>query len=269
MKSTNTDEVAKELNENVIAVIGSENIKGFQKAFLIASATGRLKTLLTPDYMRPIMDLQGNRLGFKTDRDVINGQPANGYPEAIVKNCLIEAVLTGVQPFGNQFNIIAGNMYITKEGFGYLLANYPGLYYEITFDLPRINQEKTSAAVVANIEWKIGANEKKTKKLDLPVKMNQYMGADAVLGKAQRKARAWLYNTITGSEIGDGDATDIDAKVLSSKLNDEIPSFEDLEMLYEMKKEFLNAEDRVLADRVISTKEIASYSKLYKFLQSK
>jgi hypothetical protein len=34
------------------------------------------------------------------------------------------------------------------------------------------------------------------------------MGADAIIGKASRKARAWLYATVTGMEVGDGDADD-------------------------------------------------------------
>lgn len=205
-------DLAKKLNEQVLRVIGTEEkLLGFERAFLIATAAQELKNLLTPEYMKPIMALQGNKLGFKTDKD-----DKGGYSEEIVKNCLIEAVLTGVQPFGNQFNIIAGSMYVTKEGFGYLLGNFKGLNYEIIPALPRINQEKTSAAVLMNIEWTLNG-EKKTRDIDIPVKMNQFMGSDAALGKATRKARAWLYNTISGKEVGDGDIQDIDHKVVATK----------------------------------------------------
>lgn len=203
-----TLDVAKQLNQSVFQVLGEESLQGFEKAYLIASAAGELKKLLTDEYMRPILDLQGNRLGFKTDKDS-NG----GYPKEVVKNCLIEAVLTGVQPFGNQFNIIAGNCYITKEGFGYLLKNIKGLQYEIIPELPRIKDQ--SAAVVMNIEWTINSITKK-KGLDIPVKVNQYMGADAVIGKATRKARCWLFNTITGNEIADGDITDVEGVVIKT-----------------------------------------------------
>jgi len=165
-------EIAKKLNASVVAVIGSDKMMGFEKAYQIANAVKDLKTLLTPECMKPIMQLQGNRLGFKTDKDA-----ANGYPEEAVKNCLIEAVLTGVQPFGNQFNIIAGNCYITKEGFGYLLNNMKGLVYEIIPSLPRINPDKTSAAIVVKIKWSIGG-ETKEREIDLPIKMNSFMGAD-------------------------------------------------------------------------------------------
>lgn len=261
----NTDIVQK-LNENVFAVIGAENLVGFEKAYLIATAAGELKKLLSPEYMKPIMDLQGNKLGFKTDRD-----KDGGYPEATVKNCLIEAVLTGVQPFGNQFNIIAGNCYITKEGFGYLLAHYKGLYYEITPELPRINADKSSAAIIMNVEWVLSGITK-TKKVEIPVKMNTAMGTDAVIGKATRKARAWLYNTITGSEISDGDIMDADSRVIATKINgteSEMILFEDIEVLLELKKDALSEEELRNANRILLNKEEKSYSKLLKILQSK
>ena len=203
----NVSTLASKLNVSVGKVVNSKAIEGFEKAFLIASATGELKAALTPEYMKPIMELQGNRLGFKTDKD-----DKEGYPVAVVKNCLIEAVLMGVQPFGNQFNIIAGNAYITAEGFGYLLKNVVGesgpLWYETIPSLPRISQDKTSAACTMKITWRFGAGEKQVRDIEFAIKCNSYMGADAVIGKAKRKARAWLYNSINGVEIPEGDVTD-------------------------------------------------------------
>lgn len=206
MSQQNKVAIAQELNEVVSTVVGQHHIKNFEKAFLIADATSKLKSLLTKEYMRPIMELQGNRLGFKSDKV---------YAEGVVRDCLIEAVLTGLQPVGNQFNIIAGNMYPTKEGLGYLLANFNGLSYQIIPELPRMKD--TSAAVVMNIKWSINNGTRNEEKLDIPIKVNKYMGTDAVLGKATRKARAWLYSTITGSEISEGDATDPDSSVFADK----------------------------------------------------
>lgn len=196
--------LAKRLNEAALSVIGQTQLEGFEKAFLISSAVQQLKTLLTPEYMKPIMALQGNGLGFKSDKD-----KEGGYPEDTVKNCLIEAVLRGVQPFGNQFNIIQSGCYITKEGYGYLLSKISGLSYEIVSELPRVSQ--TSAAVVMKVTWNINNGEKKERALDMPVKVNSFMGTDAILGKATRKARKWLYETVTGNEIPDGDIDDLDS----------------------------------------------------------
>lgn len=223
--------LAKKLNMQVGSVLNATTLEGFERAYLIAEAASQLKAMLTPEYMKPIMALQGNRLGFKTDQD-----NKSGYPEATVKNCLIEAVLTGVQPFGNQFNIIASNCYITKEGFGYLLKNFQGLSYDITPELPRINSEKTSAAIDMNVNWSINGI-KKEKVLHIPVKMNSYMGTDAVIGKATRKARAWLYNTITGSEISDGDITDVEgAKTINITANEQTPEEKENERIIEFIK---------------------------------
>jgi hypothetical protein len=256
------EDIAKQLDSSVLSVLGKNELQGFEKAFLIATATSELKKLLSPEYMKPIMELQGNKLGFKTDKDN-NG----GYEVSTVKNCLIEAVLMGVQPFGNQFNIIAGNCYITKEGFGYLLSKYEGLYYEITPMLPRINNEKNSAAVVMKVDWILNGKQK-SKELDIPVKMNQYMGTDAVIGKATRKARAWLYNTITGSEIPDGDIVDYDATVVDSKINGTV-TLEDLQFLFDQKQGLLTEDERKNAPRILVNMEEASYSKLFKLLKSK
>ena len=205
MKNTELSQIAQQLNNNVLSVIGQENLKGFEKAYQIATATSKLKELLTPAYMRPIMELQGNVLGFKTDKDT-----SGGYPETTVKNCLIEAVLMGLQPYGNQFNIIAGNTYPTKQGLGYLLSNFKGLSYEIIPELPRVNKEHTSAAIVMNVCWSLDNSDRKERRIEIPIKVNKFIGTDAIIGKATRKARAWLYSTITGSEIGEGDVNDLD-----------------------------------------------------------
>jgi len=206
----NLRELSQKLNGSILAVIGQDNLILFERAYLTSLAITELQTLLTPEYMQPIMSLQGNKLGFKTDKDA-----SGGYTEAVVKNCLIEAVLTGVLPTGNHFNIIAGNTYYTKEGMGYLLDNMKGLKYKIIPQLPRINDK--SAAVVMNIAWD-HKGQTGSENIDFAIKVNNFMGTDAVIGKATRKARAWLFNTLNKTEIGDGDVADIQAEVLSSKV---------------------------------------------------
>lgn len=261
--TTISQEVIQKLNDTVISVIKADGMQGFEKAFLIAEAAGKLKAALTPEYMKPIMELQGNRLGFKTDMD-----SEGGYKEPVVRNCLIEAVLTGVQPFGNQFNIIAGNCYITKEGFGYLLSKFPGLTYEIIPALPRISMsnEKQSAAVVMKITWTLNG-ETKTREIDFAIRMNKFMGTDAVIGKATRKARAWLFWTISGIEVGDGDVTDVDAKVMDSKLTP--PTHEEIMILLETVEPELTKSEFDNAKRILDNKEENSYRKLFDQLKAK
>ncbi len=207
-------EIGKKMNDCVLSVIGKENLLGFERAYLMADAMEKLKTMLTPEYMKPIMLLQGTRLGFKTDKDKNkDGSKGQGYSEDEVKHCLIEAVLNGFEVTGNQFNIIAGNTYGTKEGYGALLSKIKGLSYSIIPNLPRIKEQ--SGAVVMKIEWTIDGVTQ-MKEIDFGIKVNSFMGTDAVIGKATRKARYWLYCTITGTEIGEGEVEDAKATVMST-----------------------------------------------------
>lgn len=215
-----TEEVANKLQEVVLSVTGKQGLTGFNKAFLMASGIEQLRELLTPEYMAPIMKLQGSKLGFRTDKDIVDYKPGPGYDMATVKNCIIEAVLNGLQVTGNQFNIIAGNMYPTKEGIGYLLNNFPGLNYQIICGLPRLNNENTSAAVDVSIKWKLNG-ELNEEIVPIPIRVNKAMGIDAIIGKATRKGRAWLLGRITGSEVTDAEVEDVEGKVISSKLNNQ------------------------------------------------
>jgi hypothetical protein len=194
--------VALKLNEAVGSVLNQTNLQGFERAYATAQSIEVLKTLLTPEYMAPIMQLQGNRLGFKTDKD-----KSGGYPMDVVKNCLIEAVLMGLQPYGNEMNIIAGNTYATKEGVGRLLATWKGLKYSLICGVPKPNADGKSAVVDVNIKWTIN-NESKEEHIPISIKMDAYTSVDAMIGKATRKGRAWLLSAISGIEIVEADITD-------------------------------------------------------------
>lgn len=249
-------EVSEKLNTSVMSVLNAQTINGFEKAYTIATAIDILKKTLTPEYMKPIMALQGNRLGFKTDKD-----KDGGYPESVVKNCLVEAVLIGLKPFGNEFNIIAGNMYATKEGCGSLLKGINGLVYDITPSLPRIDTAKGSSAILMKIRWSLNSEEVHEKEIDFAIKVNQFMGTDAVIGKATRKARKWLYDTLTGFELPEGDVSDTHAAMATSV------SLEDLKELFEIKRENLSAEFIANAERILKNQETKSYSKLFNELK--
>lgn len=216
-----TDEVAEKLQEVVLSVTGKEGLQGFQKAFLMASGIKQLKELLTNQYMAPIMELQGSKLGFRTDKDRNkDGTPGPGYPIEVVRDCVIEAVLNGLQVTGNQFNIIAGNCYPTKEGCGYRLNTYPGLKYQIICGLPRVNDQNTSAAIDVKIKWHLKGEGQNEETIPIPIRVNSMMGIDAIIGKATRKARAWLLSRITGTEVTDVDIEEAGAaKVVDSKIN--------------------------------------------------
>lgn len=198
-----TKEIALKLNNVVSNVISQTQLQGFDRAFSTANAIKELKILLNDDYMKPIMELQGNKLGFRTDKD-----KSGGYPIDVVKNCLIEAVLLGVQPYGNQFNIIAGNTYLTKEGTGHILNNWQGLSYTIVCEVPEVSPGGKFAVVNAKIKWSLNGKDRE-EIIPISVKNDAYSTVDSLTGKATRKARAWLVSAISGIEVVEGDVSDI------------------------------------------------------------
>ena len=180
----------------------------FSRALATAQAVNTLRDLLDESVMKNVMQLQNNALGFLTDR---KDAP---YSVNVVRDCLIEAVLQGVSPVGNEFNIISGRAYITKAGMRRKLANVPGLSYTITPGLPKTADK--GAAIVMTIDWTINGKTEH-KELPLAVRVNAGMGTDAIIGKATRKAAAWLYDAVTGISVNEGDISDDDAIPTTAK----------------------------------------------------
>ena len=217
--------VSKIIDAEISTVLASK-VNGFQKAFVMSSAIDVIKSQLTDEYMKPIMALQGSSLGFKTDQDTIKEKvggkwvtkKGDGYPMEIVKECLIEGVFLGLEATGNQFNIIGGNMYPTREGFGALLDKMPNL--KKNFEYKNIQQPagQKVAYVTVNITWQIDGETAKKQIIEFPIKSNEYTSYDALIGKAERKAKRWLFNTIKGTDISDGDVNDIHTLKLSMKM---------------------------------------------------
>lgn len=208
------------VSENVISALDRLAQQGalaqsmneqFKKAFIIAECVQQLRDLLTPDVMKSLMKLQNTTLGFQTDNP-------QGYKEDIVRDCIIEGIMNGVMPVGNQLNILCSRCYITKNGMKHKLKMIPGLYRNITPGLPKASSDGSGAVVVMSIDWTYQGKQQK-KDLALAIRVNRGMGTDAILGKAMRKASAWLYEEVTGNAVDDGDASDtapfIEAQVMS------------------------------------------------------
>ena len=212
---TEKQEIAfKEMSEKVKLVLAS-NVNSIENSLVVANAIGYLRESLTPEIMAPIMSLQGSKLGFKSDRDLVKNsntgkyEKGPGYPLDIVKDCFIEMSLIGLLPTGNMWNIIAGNAYITKEGGTYLLKNMVhGLKYSISYTEVNQSDDKLTANVTAVIKWELNG-EKRQESVPFPIKSDRFTTFDSLIGKADRKAKVWLYNQVSGLDISDGDIEDI------------------------------------------------------------
>jgi hypothetical protein len=189
--------------------------------------------------MSQIMSLMDKPYGFKTDRapGTKEFEENGAYDRLTVQDVMVSTALYGFRPTGNEINIIARNMYATKEGFTRKLRELTGLSdLKLSFGVP---QMKNGGAVVqCSAAWNfhgvpgsIGIDE--NDKCEIPVRVNAKMGTDAILGKAERKLKKRIYDRITGTEhtIPEGDAgevilethaTVINPSQKAQKLNDEL-----------------------------------------------
>ena len=174
--------------------------------FAASAAVQTLRSILTKDVVETyFMPLMGTRIGFLTDRDKEgkDGKKPEPYGWETVRDCVIDAACKGLAPIQNQMNIIAGNMYPTKEGFTHLLKKI-GVKHIIN------KGPDTSApgSTTANIACKI-FYEYKGQKGDYTIictpKKNNFSSLDQLQGKAERKAKKHLYEYLTGIDLGDAD----------------------------------------------------------------
>src|SRR4051794_38820181 len=122
---------AKAIDEIALQAAGVfGKAESFAEELALAQAMTDIKALLTPEVMRPIMALMNSDLGFRTDKDPsVWNKRDNKYNEAysvdVVRNVVIEARLRGFHTINNEFNIIAGRFYGTKNGFIRKVITHP------------------------------------------------------------------------------------------------------------------------------------------------
>lgn len=195
------------------------NVAGAFDAAIIVS---KLEAVLTDEIMDAVfMPLMNKKIGFRTDRDPSRPDKRTGiapkpYTRDVVRTCIIDGAANGLLPTGNQWNIISGNMYPTKEGYTSLLAKLKAsplqLVYTFEFD-PDTTVKSADPSYVA-IPCRIGY---KTSREDLKgwfkyvamVKSNgETSTTDQLRGKAERKCKRAFYEFLTGIDLGDADATE-------------------------------------------------------------
>jgi hypothetical protein len=81
----------------------------FLRPVVVAQALNELRKAIDADSLAILRSMENTPLGFRTDRQ-------DGYAEHVLRDCMIQAMLDGLGFAGNQWNIIAGAYYVTKEG---------------------------------------------------------------------------------------------------------------------------------------------------------
>lgn len=206
--------IATQAREYKIAIAEAQD--EFERGILTAEAMTQLQAALTPAMIeKSIMPLQGSSLGFRTDKD-----KDGGYDALTVRDCTIEAWLRGFYHVGNEFNIIAGRFYGAKAGFERKVRTFPGLAnLEIHKSVPEITGGNALVTVIAS--WTLNGYADKLElapkrladgspiDLRVSVRVNSGMGTDAILGKADRKVFAAIYQKISGEIIPEGEVSDV------------------------------------------------------------
>jgi hypothetical protein len=185
-----------------------------------AEAVNELRLAINNEIMVYVMELQGSRLGFRTDLDAKRDSETKkfGYHQEVVKDVMIEALLAGALMTGNEVNIIAGNCYLTKEHYIRRNAEFPGLTdFVLEMGTPVLAGDK-GAFVQYRVDWKLNGKPdyiegSRGKEDDIDtricIRVNLGMGTDAIFGKAERKIRKKVHERLTGViTTRDGDIDD-------------------------------------------------------------
>lgn len=196
----------------------SSGLPNVAAALEVAGAIEDLRAQFDQTEIRQrIIALQDSPLGFRTDRDPKTKRKKRRdesgpeeyntpYGWEVVRDCSIEATLRGLQLVGNQFNIISSRAYVTKEGFEYLIRRLA----HVSAFKPIIGVPRTlngGALVECEATWMHG-NVAQSLKVTIPVKGDDFSGADQLIGKATRKFLRRCYEMMTGQSVPEGDAAD-------------------------------------------------------------
>lgn len=196
------DVVVKRCDPRVLEAMGV-----LERSVHLASAYEQLEAMIDQPTLMKLARLMNSPLGFMCDRP--NYKSKEVYSPEVVKRCIIEALLYGVMPIGNEFNIIADRCYVTRNGYTRKLNECAGLTdLRINFGVPKTvygaakdddgNPIATGAIVKVDASWRIdGVSD--SMDAEIPIKMNKMMGLDAVIGKADRKIKYRIWCRITGS----------------------------------------------------------------------
>lgn len=193
--------VAKDANSLLL-------VQSASAAFDAVEIVSKLRNILDDEVMNTVfMPLMNTRIGYLTDKP--SNKDNSKYTVHQVRDCIIDAISFGLTPTFNQFNIIAGNMYPTKEGYTYLLKKI-GVKYFMSIGQDNSKTDKVSEIPV-KIFYEYGG-EKNDFTITATVRKTNYSTYDQQKGKAEKRAKKALYELITGKDLGDSDDEIIDVE---------------------------------------------------------
>ena len=208
----------EEASKEVAQVRGMAN--SFKKSFALATGIQTIRNALTKEAMEVLMELQGNSLGFKTDKDRNrDGSKGPGYTMQVVRDVAIYAAMNDAYMCGNEVNIIAGNPYLTKEYYRRKINELIDRGFDINVEYGQYTVKGSTAMVPTVIIIKKEGQKDIKQQMNITVPCHAgFTGPDAILGKAEKRAKKWIYERLTGHMTQDGDVEDI--KTVQSEVVD-------------------------------------------------
>lgn len=157
--------------------------------------------LLVKDYVPMLNQLKGSKLGFRTDRD---NSDKGSYPDSVIVDCAIEAVIRGARWTGNEFNVLAGGCYLTKEYWWRMVTTEIEVLTDLDLNpgVPELVNGRVVVTFMAS--WKLGGIPQSMIR-KIPILMRSGQSDDATLGKAEGRMLKAIYKRLTGTEITDAD----------------------------------------------------------------
>lgn len=236
--ATSATAVSTDLTDDFLASIDTAadacrmtlNKHASNTAYAIALARGirQLQSLFTDQVMQEILPLMNCELGFLTDKDPSKPQKGKDgnyynpepYSKDIVRDCFIVATLKGARPVGNEFNIISGRVYLAKNFFKRMLLEHQGFTeFEPAFGIPKVSDGGAIVPCKATSKLR---GQPRSFEAQIAVRLNVGMGADAAVGKAERKFYARIYNILTGTK---NDEADVDLTLSGDNTIDSTATF--------------------------------------------
>lgn len=215
----------KELSKNTTAMnqliaecsILTSNVTEYEKSLLYGHYLVEIKKQISGKVLEIVKDLMNTGLGFKTDRNPNDPQCRikEIYSDEIIKNCVTQAIMHGLRIHGNEFNILGGNFYATKEGLERIVNRNPDLEKKIAIKSRGFKKSPETDIWALSYEYEFKLKDRQEIKDDTTVYVRGKQGnyeitLDAVLGKARRKVLKTIYNQMTQGFFLLEDADDVD-----------------------------------------------------------
>lgn len=194
-----------QLDQTIIGIqaeINQREVGSVGHALAIAAGRKQLEGIFQGEVMSLVMSLQGSEIGFRTDKD-----SEKGYPENVVRDVVTSALVQGARLTGNEINIIASRLYLTREFYLRTLAEFDGLTnLKVEVDLPELKEGV--ALISGRASWTYRGQRdaiefRKTADADTRIGVKRNKGQDhaAVATKGDRKIRQKVYERLTGTVV--------------------------------------------------------------------